>query len=190
MIMNKHLAGRKAALISGLLCAAMLSGSALAERVDFTASTHINRGTCTLSTGTEGLVYDFGEVTPVVAFAGTRNIEQSFKLNNCVAVNNMTLSLSSTSTTDIAAGAYKGKWVIPATGGATGVAFKTEVKDDSTGTYYPMQADNQTVNTGTDKFAPQRSVYIKSTIVPTVAAYSNMVSGSLNSTAVVNITYQ
>ena len=176
--MNKHLAGRKAALISGLLCAAMLSGSALAERVDFTASTHINRGTCTLSTGTEGLVYDFGEVTPVVAFAGTRNIEQSFKLNNCVAVNNMTLSLSSTSTTDIAAGAYKGKW------------FKTEVKDDSTGTYYPMQADNQTVNTGTDKFAPQRSVYIKSTIVPTVAAYSNMVSGSLNSTAVVNITYQ
>ncbi|WP_369462355.1 hypothetical protein [Citrobacter braakii] len=187
--MNKHLTGRKAALIPGLLCAAMLSGSALAEKVDFTASTHINRGTCTLSTGTEGLVYDFGEVTPVVAFAGTRDIEQSFNLQNCVAVNNMSVSLSSSSTVNIASGTYQGKWVAPATGGATGVAFKTQIKNGATGTYYSLQADNNTLDTGTKKFSPQWSVYIKTTIVPTVSAYSAMVSGSLSSSAVLNITY-
>ncbi|POT57192.1 hypothetical protein C3432_17715 [Citrobacter amalonaticus] len=187
--MNKFNLKGKSVFITGSLCAVMLSGSALAEKVDFTASTHINRGTCTLSSGSDGLTYEFGNVTPVEAFAGTKNVEQSFKLNNCVAVNNMSLSLSSTSTADIASGAYQGKWVVPATGGATGVAFRTEVKNGATGTYYSLQADNKTMNTGTEKFSPEWSVYIKTTIVPTVDAYSKMVSGSLNSTAVVNITY-
>ncbi|EGT0619263.1 MULTISPECIES: hypothetical protein [Citrobacter] len=187
--MNKFKLKGKSVFITGSLCAVMLSGSALAERVDFTASTHINRGTCTLSSGTEGLVYDFGEVTPVVAFAGTRNIEQSFNLQNCVAVNNISVSLSSSSTVNIASGTYQGKWVAPATGGATGVAFKTEVKNGATGTYYSLQADNNTLDTGEQKFSPQWSVYIKTTIVPTVSAYSAMVSGSLSSAAVLNITY-
>ena len=186
--MDKYLTGGKAILVSALLCTTMLGSSALAESIDFTASTHINRGTCTLSTGTSGLAFDFGDVTPVVAFGATKSVEKSFQLKSCVAVNSMSLSLSSTSTTNIASGTYQGKWVVPASGGATGVAFKTEIKSGST-TYYKLQADDKAAVTGSEKYKPATDVYIKTTIVPTVGTYGEMKAGSLASTAVLNITY-
>ncbi len=186
--MDKYLTGGKAILVSALLCTTMLGSSALAESIDFTASTHINRGTCTLSTGSSGLAFDFGDVTPVVAFGATKSVEKSFQLKSCVAVNSMSLSLSSTSTTNIASGTYQGKWVVPVSGGATGVAFKTEIKNGS-GSYYKLQADDKAAATGSEKYKPETDVYIKTTIVPTVGTYGEMKAGSLASTAVLNITY-
>ncbi|MEG0205553.1 MAG: hypothetical protein RR742_16320 [Citrobacter sp.] len=186
--MDKYLTGGKAILVSALLCTTMLGSSALAESIDFTASTHINRGTCTLSTGSSGLAFDFKDVTPVVAFGATKSVEKSFQLKSCVAVNSMSLSLSSTSTTNIASGTYQGKWVVPVSGGATGVAFKTEIKNGS-GSYYKLQADDKAAATGTEKYKPETDVYIKTTIVPTVGTYGEMKAGSLASTAVLNITY-
>lgn len=188
--MDKYLTGRNAVLVSALLFTGMLGSSALAEPINFTASTHINRGTCKLSSGTAGLTFDFKNVTPVEAFAGTKSIEQPFTLSECVAVNSLSFSLSSTNTVNIASGTYKGKWVLPATGGATGVAFKTEIKSVAVaGTYYPLQADGATLNTGTEKFTPSSTVTVKATVIPTVANTSDMVAGSLASSAVVNITY-
>ncbi|HAT7506635.1 hypothetical protein [Citrobacter braakii] len=187
--MNEHLTGRKAVLVSGFVFAAMLSGSVQAEKIDFTASTHVNHGTCSLSS--VSLIYDYGNVTPVEAFAGTESIERLFTLKNCVAVNKMNVSLSAIDITEITSGTYKGKWVVPTTGSgsAKGVAFKTEIKNGATGAYRLFQADNKIIDSGGEDFLSQWSVYIKSTIIPTVAAYSEMGSGSLNSSAVINITY-
>lgn len=186
--MNKLNLKGKSVFIMSSLCAVILSSSALAEKIDFTASTHINRGTCTLSTGSSGLAFDFKDVTPVVAFGATKSVEKSFQLKSCVAVNSMSLSLSSTSTTNITSGTYQGKWVVPVSGGATGVAFKTEIKNGS-GSYYKLQADDKAAATGTEKYKPETDVYIKTTIVPTVGTYGEMKAGSLASTAVLNITY-
>lgn len=187
--MNKfNLKGTSISIMSSL-CAVILSGSALAEKIDFTASTHINRGTCTLSSGTAGLTFNFGDVTPVVAFAGTKTDEKSFKLNDCVAVNRMSVSLSSSNTATIANGTYKGKWVAPPPNGATGVAFKTEIKNGASGPYFLLEADDKSLDTGSDTFSPEWSVYIKSTIVPTVSTYGEIKAGSLASAAVLNITY-
>lgn len=189
--MNINTMKGKSALLSGFLLMTVMgsSGVAFAERVDFTGSAHINRGTCTFSSGSAGLTYDFGDVTPIVAFAATKSAEKSFTMSNCVGVNNLSLSLSSTSTFTVGSGTYKGQWVIPtATGGATGVAFKTELKNGSN--YYPLYADNKTAATGSDKYTQTSTVAIKATIIPTVASASNMTAGSLASSAVLNITYQ
>lgn len=183
---------RKSVLLSGFLLISLLggAGSAFADKVDFTASTHINRGTCAISSGTSGLTFDFGNVTPLEAFAATKVIEKNFSLANCVAVNSLKLSLTSTTTTNLASGAYQGTWIIPAAGGAKGVAYKTEVKNGATGMYHPLYADNKEANTGSDVFVPTYSLYIKSTLIPTVVSTSAMVSGALTSAAVLNITYQ
>lgn len=188
--MNKQTNKGKAVLFTGFLCTAIMSGSVLAEKVDFTASTHINRGTCTITSGTTGLVFDFGAVTPRDAFGGQIFNEQSFKLNDCVAVNNITVSLTSPSTTEIISGDYAGKWVVPAQGGATGVAYKTLVKNGLSADYFPLQADGLVPDTGDKKFVTEWSIYIKATLVPTVAATSEMVAGNLASAAVLNISYQ
>jgi len=187
--MNKYNYLGKAGMCAALLSMAAMSGQVAAEQVDFTASTHINRGTCDLSTGASGITLDFGDVTPMVAMAGTLSKEQSFKLNNCVAVNNMTVSLDAANTTTLT-GTHAGKWVIPATGGATGVAFKTEIKNGTTASYFPLQADNVPPDTGTEKFVPTYNVYIKGTLIPTVTSVTQMSGGSLASTAILNVVYQ
>ena len=188
--MNKFKLKGKSVFITGSLCAVMLSGSALAERVDFTASTHINRGTCTLAVtgGGDGLLFDFGEVTPISAFAGTFAKDAEFKLNDCVAVNNINVSLSSANTTTIASGTYAGKWVVPASGGATGVAYKTEIRNGRTADYFTIQADGQ-VPTGTQNYVTDWYMGVKATLIPTVASIADMEAGSLASTAVINIAY-
>ncbi|PLR40669.1 hypothetical protein CYR55_05145 [Chimaeribacter californicus] len=187
--MGKNHIISKAGVYASLLGVMVMSNQVSAEQVDFTASTHINRGTCEISSGAAGITLDFGEVTPLVAMAGTLVKEKSFKLNNCVAVNNLTISLNSDNTTTLT-GTWAGKWVVPATGGATGVAFKTEVKNGGEAKYYPLPADNTPPNTGTEKYTPEYSIYIKGTLIPTVASIAQMSGGSLASTAVLNIIYQ
>lgn len=185
--MGKSKVISKAGIYASLLGIMAISGQVSAEQVDFTASTHINRGTCKVSTGTAGVTLDFGDVTPMNAMAGTLTREQSFKLEECVAVNNLTISLDSANTTTLT-GTHAGKWVIPAAGGATGIAFKTEMKCGATAKYYPLQANNTPPQVEA-AFVPAYPFFIKGTLIPTVSNLAAMKAGSMASTAVLNIVY-
>lgn len=191
--MNINTMKGKSALLSGFLLMMMgSSGAAFAvpEQVDFTASVHVNRGTCSFDpTNGNQLTFDFGDVTPTVAMAGTQEQTQQFKLLNCPGVQHLGISLSSTSTITLASGADAGTWIIPAAGGATGVAYKTSIKSGSTGTPYSIEA-NDVVPAGSDSVITNEwSIYVIAKLIPTVASVAAMQSGSLASTAVLNITY-
>lgn len=195
--MNINTMKGKSALLSGFLLMMMMgsSGTALAasskETVDFTASVHVKRGTCALTFAESGtsLTYDFGDVSPALAMAGTVKDEKSFKLANCVGVDKLNISLSSANTAVVTAGEYAGTWIKPATPGATGVAFKTAIRSgQSSTTIYPLQADG-VVSEASKVLDTTYFLYITATVIPTVTSMDQLTSGSLASTAVLNVTY-
>lgn len=180
-------------LISGGVIASDFSATAGAEQLNYSGTVTVEKGSCVFTAlDNMRMEFNFASVTPLQVLNAATSLENTFQIKECAGATGIRLSLTST-TSQVLTGTYAGKWTIPATGTgkANGLAYKTELKSGS-GSYvlFPVDGTAVSISTPVSDYWNALPIIVKTTLVPTVGALSEMTSGNMDAAAVINISYE
>lgn len=166
---------------------------AATSTLDVTAQAYIEKGTCTFKVDNQSATsvpFAFNTVTPAEIEAQNKSVEKKIVISDCVGTSGMNISLSSSNKVKIN-GDTTHDYLRPANA-TVKVAYKTEVKTEG-GNYVPLYVGATPIRLG-GNFEPfgqgkTGNLYIKATLIPAVADIMTIGSGSLDSTATLNMDF-
>ncbi|WP_318375795.1 hypothetical protein [Enterobacter sp.] len=168
---------------------ALAAGSTL----NVTAEAYIEKGTCTFKVDNQAatsIPFAFNTVTPADIEAQNKTVEKKVVISDCVGTSGINVSLSSANKVRIN-GDTTHDYLRPADA-TVKVAYKTEIKTEG-GNYVPFYVGATPIYLG-GNFSPfgqgkSGNLYIKATLIPAVADIMTIGSGSLDSTATLNMDF-